>query len=223
MLIDLHVHTTLGPADSSLAPDALVREAARAGLDAVCVTEHSGMWSDAQLEEAGNGSVKLFRGREIETEMGHVLAIGMPGFPNGMHRLKQLAKYCDETGAALIAAHPFRHHVNPPAGQSCLLTRGADLALADPATIVNTLPNLSLFNAIEAFNGATTSVDNDVAAQVAEILGAPTTGGSDAHSFEGLGSCATQIDGDPRTTRELVDAIRSGEVVGVVRDGNSRS
>ena len=223
MLIDLHVHTTLGSTDSNLAPDALVREAARAGLDAVCVTEHSGVWTDAQLEEAGNGGVRLFRGREIETEMGHVLAIGMPGFPNGMHRIKQLARYCDENDAALIAAHPFRHHVRPPAGQSCLLTRGANLASADPATIVDALPNLSLFNSIEAFNGATTSPDNQVAEQVAEILGTPTTGGSDAHSIEGLGSCATQIDGDPRTTQELVDAIRSGAVIGVARNGNSRS
>ena len=200
-----------------------MREAARAGLDAVCVTEHSGVWSDAQLEEAGNGSVRVFRGREIETEMGHVLAIGMPGFPNGMNRIKQLAKYCDESSAALIAAHPFRHHVNPPSGQSCLLTRGANLTSADAAMIARSLPNLSLFNAIEAFNGATTAVDNDIAAHVAEILGTPTTGGSDAHSVEGLGSCATQIDGNPRSTKELVDAIRSGAVMGVARNGNSRS
>ncbi len=223
MLIDLHVHTTLGSTDSNLAPEALVREAARAGLEAVCVTEHSGVWSDAQLEEAGNGSVKLFRGREIETEMGHVLAIGLTGFPNGMHRIKQLASYCDETGAALIAAHPFRHHVNPPAGQSCLLTRSHNLTSADPSRLVNELPNLSLFNAIEAYNGANTSADNDIAAHVAEILGTPTTGGSDAHSIEGLGSCATQIDGDPRSTHELVDAIRSGAMMGIARNGNSRS
>jgi predicted metal-dependent phosphoesterase TrpH len=88
---------------------------------------------------------------------------------------------------------------------------------------VNELPNLSLFNAIEAYNGANTSVDNEIAAQVAEILGTPTTGGSDAHSIEGLGSCATQIDGDPRTTRELVDAIRSGVVMGMARNRNARS
>jgi predicted metal-dependent phosphoesterase TrpH len=223
LLIDLHVHTTLGSTDSNLHPEALVAEATRAGLDAVCVTEHSGVWSDSQLEEIGNGSIRLFRGREIETEMGHVLAIGMPGFPNGMHRIKQLAEYCDETGAALIAAHPFRHHVNPPVGQSCLLTRGADLASADPAAITDALPNLSLFDAIEAFNGATTPVDNDVAVQVAEYLDTPTTGGSDAHSIEGLGSCATQIDGDVRSTQELVEAIRSGAIVGMARNGSSRS
>jgi len=223
LLIDLHVHTTLGSTDSNLRPEALAREAARAGLDAVCVTEHSGTWTDSQLEEVTNDSVKIFRGREIETEMGHVLAIGMPGFPNGMHKIKQLAKYCEETGAALVAAHPFRHHMNPPAGQSCLLTRSRNLFSTDPTVLASELPDLSLFHAIEAYNGANTSVDNGIAAQVSEILGMPTTGGSDAHSIEGLGSCVTQVDGDPRSTDELVDVIRAGAVVGMARNSETPS
>ena len=40
MIIDLHVHTTLGSADSIIDPGELVEIAQKVGLDGVCITEH---------------------------------------------------------------------------------------------------------------------------------------------------------------------------------------
>ena len=51
-LFDLHIHTTKGSADSSLAPEDLILEAERLCLRGLCITEHSGPWDQSGFYKA---------------------------------------------------------------------------------------------------------------------------------------------------------------------------
>ena len=224
----MHVHTTRGSTDSGLSPADLVSVANELNLDGVCITEHGGSWSDAELQEVADGTgLALFSGREIETEVGHVLAIGLPRYEAGLHRFSALTEFASGNGVALVFAHPFRHHTDPPAGQSCLLTAG----LSEPVpelrmnaeALAKAIPELSQVHAIEAANGATSQADNELAAATASVLGASTTGGSDAHSAHGIGSGLTRIEGRPRTSAELAEAIRVGATEAVAGRPDEKS
>ena len=220
----MHVHTTRGSTDSGLSPADLVSVANELNLDGVCITEHGGSWSDAELQEVADGTgLALFSGREIETEVGHVLAIGLPRYEAGLHRFSALTEFASRNGVALVFAHPFRHHTDPPAGQSCLLTAGLSDAPTGADALARAIPELSQVHAIEAANGATSPADNDLAAAAASVLGASTTGGSDAHSAHGIGSGLTRIEGRPRTSAELAEAIRVGATVAVAGRPDEKS
>ena len=220
----MHVHTSRGSTDSGLSPAELVSVASELELDGVCITEHGENWSDAELQELADGTgLVLFSGREIETDVGHVLAIGLLRYEAGLHRFGALVEYAARNGVALVLAHPFRHYTDPPAGQTCLLTAGLPEPSAGAEALATAIPELSQVDAIEAANGATSQADNDLAAATASLLGSPTTGGSDAHSAHGIGSGLTRVDSRPRTSAELAEAIRAGAAAAVAqrRDENS--
>ena len=50
-IVDMHVHTVRGAADSSLTPDELIEEARRIGLTGVNISEHDRVWEPHPLEE----------------------------------------------------------------------------------------------------------------------------------------------------------------------------
>lgn len=219
----MHVHTTRGSTDSGLSPAELVAVAVELKLDGVCITEHGENWSEAELRElAGGTGLALFSGREIETDVGHVLAIGLLRYEAGLHRFAALAEYAAKNGVALVLAHPFRHHTDPPAGQTCLLTAGLPEPPAGAKALAKAIPELAQVHAIEAANGATSQADNELAAAIAGVVGSPTTGGSDAHSAHGIGSGLTRVNGEPRSSAELAEAIRAGITNAVIeRPGGS--
>ena len=60
-------------------------------------------------------------------------------------------------------------------------------------------------------NGGNLEDENRFAQSVAEALGFQGTGGSDAHSVNGLGKGVTVFPGDIRNQVDLLEALRSGE------------
>ena len=70
-------------------------------------------------------------------------------------------------------------------------------------------PIFGMVDAIEVANGANTDHENRFALEAARHLGLGGTGGSDAHSLHGLGSCVTVFDGDVRSEADLIEAIRA--------------
>jgi len=54
-IVDMHVHTVRGAADSSLTPDQLIEEARRIGLTGVNISEHDRVWEPHLLEEFREG------------------------------------------------------------------------------------------------------------------------------------------------------------------------
>ena len=214
-IFDMHNHTTKGSADSAMPPEELVREASRIGLNGVCFTEHQfGLGKDHfdRFAEDIKSSMGLLiiRAREIDSDMGHILAIGLHDHVDGIGEVRTLRKVIDNVGGVIIAAHPFRHMFTrvPSQGYPNLLFPDSSLRPKTPKDSI-AHPVFELVDDIEVDNGGNTPQENDFAKDVAELLNMSGIGGSDSHLRLGVGLATTEFDGDIRNEAELIEAIKS--------------
>jgi len=206
-IIDMHLHTTRGASDSMLDPDDLIEEARRVGLTGVNITEHDRMWESWDLGpfRKKHEGVFVSNGMEVSTDMGHILAVGLKGYASGIRRLEKLREVADEQGGFLIVAHPFRHFFDPVHFKR---------AGKEPFTLMPDqaakLPVFQLVDAIEVLNGCNTPRENYFALQVAKVLGKPGTGGSDAHSTQGIGYFAAVFEEELLSQEHMVEQMHKG-------------
>src|SRR2546423_9474204 len=98
-IVDMHVHTVRGAADSSLTPDQLIEEARRIGLTGVNISEHDRMWEPHQLEEFRERSgLFVSRGMEVSTDMGHMIVVGLDRYLPGIRKATELRRAVDGVG-----------------------------------------------------------------------------------------------------------------------------
>lgn len=202
MLIDLHCHTTRSQ-DSRLQPEEAIIAARDRGLDAICFTEHDYLWPTDEIRRLSRElGLRVLIGVEVSTEVGHILAYGLPSFSLELRSFPRLVEYARTHRAALVLAHPFRRHFR------------FELPTVPSASDVSDglrRRGLSDVAALEAANGATRPVENVLASKVAERLELPTTAGSDAHSADRIGLWATEVD-DVVDEADLTEAITEGRV-----------
>ena len=202
----MHIHTTAGSADSNLRPPVLRERAVALGLSAVTITEHFRVWTPLEATElaAGTGLV-VFRGMEWNTELGHILVLGVESYRPEIRSAAALRRYVLDAGGLMIAAHPFRHAFDPiPALWKAHKTSDVSLDAACRH------PVFELVDAVEVLNGASTDRENELAAQVAARLGLPGVGGSDAHYAEDVGRAVTRVGEPVPDERALIAALRAG-------------
>ena len=209
-VLDLHVHTVKGSSDSSLTVDDLITECHRIGLDGICLTEHSGGWLREDIEIEFHDSGLLAIGAiEVNTNLGHVLAIGIDQYTSGINNIEILRKAVDEEGGLLIAAHPMRNLFNnPPYNRNILFNDWKK-----PPKTVHDAATHELFeivDLIEISNGANPQQENLFTSRVADFLGKGGTGGSDSHSREGIGSSVTVFDNPIKDRDDLVSNLIEG-------------
>ena len=214
-VFDLHVHTNRGSFDSSLTPEELVAEAQRLGLTGVMVTEHNG-WPRHDFEEfAQDQGIVLIRNLEMYTPLGHIITIGLDshvtGFAGGIETVRELRREVDRVGGFMIIAHPFRFLFDLPGvySQNKLFEDVASFPKSPEEASKH--PVFQLVDEVEVVNGANIEVENRFAQDVAKVVGCWGTGGSDAHSVNGLGKGSTVFNGDIRNERDLLDALRAGD------------
>ena len=207
---DMHIHTTAGSPDSSLSPRELVSEARRIGLTGVVITEHNG-WPRHDFEDfARDQDIVLVRANEVYTNMGHVITLGQDKIAGMVTSVQDLREAVDNAGGFMIIAHPFRYLFEP----SGILSR--NILFEDPLSVPATPEEaaehtiFSLVDAIEVVNGANNTAENRFAQEVAAVLGFKGTGGSDAHSRQGIGLGSTLFHGDVRNVSDLMEALRAG-------------
>jgi len=211
MIIDLHVHTSHGSSDSNLSPQELVEEARRIGLQGVCLTEHSGSWDRFEFRRFADkqDDLLLVSALEVETDMGHVIVFGLDGYVPGIRDPRELRRVADDVGAYMVLAHPFRNLLQKPRFDVNLLFK--NLARY-PRTVEEALghPIFELVDAIEVANGADVDEENLFAWEVAQRLGKPTVGGTDAHSVNGLGKCVTVFPEPIASAEAFLQALHNG-------------
>lgn len=193
MIIDMHVHTSQLSC-SKLSPEDAILGAKQKGLDGICFMEHGVLWDrDKTSNLRDQFDFWVISGLEVTTNYGHILVYGLnhwdkngyvyrcfaPYFP-----LKELKKIVERSGAYRVATHPFREPGYLQEGYgSCRLT-------VDPEDVLNR-PVFHMVEALEGFNGQSSPEENMLSFLVAQALGLPAVGASDAHSRKEVGDGAT--------------------------------
>lgn len=199
MKIDLHCHTKYS-FDNDLEPADLIEQAVRVGLDGICITEHFSVDASRPVEDipVPNG-FRVFRGVEISTDLGHLLAFGLKNdswniwkadlFLNAqevIHRIHELGGIC-------APSHPFRGWDS--FGAMVLEMEGLD--------------------AVETHNGYNTLEMNVQAMSCARMRNLPSIGGSDSHHKEQVGRAYTVFTNPIQTMDDLISEIRKGNCRGM--------
>ncbi|MCP4116542.1 MAG: PHP domain-containing protein [Desulfobacteraceae bacterium] len=205
-MVDLHIHTFPASACASDSAEAMVETAKERGLDALCLTDHNHVWSRRDVDRMMDRfNLRIFRGNEIMTDQGDMLVFGFHQPIDRVIKLSDLAGLVERANGFIIAAHPFRGFLTFGTGQIGLTPQKA--------------MEREMFkhvHGLETLNGKVTQNENRLAAQVAEGLGLPSTGGSDAHDVSSVGTYATRFNDVLASERLLVEALQAGACAPVV-------
>jgi predicted metal-dependent phosphoesterase TrpH len=198
--VDLHCHTSVRSADSTLTLETLVSDARRNGVRALCLTDHDAFWPGEDLSVPG---CAVIRGAEINTDDGHVLVFGPGDYRFGFHHSSLLAAETSASGGVMVLAHPYRR----------VLADGVEPNTPDYDVAIDRAlgnPLLRAAVAVEVVNGRATEVQNRFSADLARAAGLPGVAGSDAHRAGEAGRVATLFDSPVRSCEELIEALAAG-------------
>ena len=207
-ILDAHVHTVRGAADSELQPADLLEQARARGLGGLNISEQDRVWERHDWGAFLDHAPDLFisQGMEVSTDLGHVIVFGIDQYYQGIRSCERLREVADEIGAFISVAHPFRHFFDPVTFQR----KGQPPFSMTPAEAAERMRVFQVVHGIEVGNGANTLRENAFAYRVAEIMGKPMTGGSDAHSTSGIGAYATAFP-EPLDSREqMLEHLHAG-------------
>ncbi|HEY5626129.1 MAG TPA: PHP-associated domain-containing protein [Dehalococcoidia bacterium] len=206
-IVDMHVHTVRGAADSSLKPEQLIEVAKEIGLTGVNIAEHDRMWEDYVLKEFREQSgLFVNRGMEVSTDMGHILAVGLIGYVPGIRKAKELRAVLNDLGGFMIVAHPFRHFFDPVHFRR----EGRPPFDMTPEEAAERMPIFGLVDDIEVANGGTQPKENQFALKVARVIGKQGVGASDCHSTQGVGYFVTVFDEELRDETHMLELLHAG-------------
>ena len=200
MLIDLHIHTAPLSACSYIDPQELIQEAHRLKLDGICLTEHQVVWDRDDVDRlAKDTGVRIFRGNEFTTNQGDILVFGFYEDIKELLIIQELRDKVTAAGGYMIAAHPFRGFKTFGIGQLQMTVEQACKRKV-----------LEFVDAVEIGNGKLSPDENEMAGKVAEKLGLPGTGGSDAHRVDEIATWVTDFENDIEDEDELLRELHAG-------------
>ena len=200
MHIDLHIHTSPLSACSYIEPHELVQGARRLKLDGICLTEHQVVWDPVEVDKlAAEAGIKIFRGNEFTTNQGDILVFGFYEDIKELIIIQELREKVQKAGGYMIAAHPFRGFKTFGIGQLKMTVEQAGRRKV-----------FEFVDAVEIGNGKLAEDENDMAGKVAEKLGLPGTGGSDAHRVDEIATWVTVFENDIENEIQLVQELHAG-------------
>jgi predicted metal-dependent phosphoesterase TrpH len=188
LLIDLHIHTTQSR-DSYVTFDDAVRRCREEGLDGFAVTDHDKLTRLPDTFEA-SGLVVL-EGEEVTARGAHILAFDIEEEITPDLSIQETVERIHEQGGFAVIAHPysiFRTWV------SFREIQGAGFDAVEVA------------NAYQFPYGMMLEKNGDLA----ERLGLPKTGGSDAHIPRTVGRAYTILEAPTRDVKGVMSAIKDG-------------
>lgn len=200
LVIDLHVHSAPASPCSSVTVEQLIEEARAIGLDGICLTDHNHRRDPREVEAwRQKYGFLILRGNEITTDQGDILVVGLEEDIQGVIKLGDLREKVLKAQGFMIAAHPFRGFLTFGIGYLGLTPKKASMR-----------PVFREVDAVEVMNSRVSENENSFAAQVAEILGLPVIGGSDAHKPGEVGRYATRFVDLILNERDLIEALKKG-------------
>jgi predicted metal-dependent phosphoesterase TrpH len=212
MRIDLHIHTSPLSACSYIDPQDLIQEARRLQLDGICLTEHQVVWDPDEVDKlAAEAGIRIFRGNEFTTNQGDILVFGFYEDIKELLIIQELREKVTAAGGYMVVAHPFRGFKTFGIGQLQLTVEQACKRKV-----------LEFVDAVEVGNGKLSPEENNMARKVAEKLGLPGTGGSDAHRVDEIGTWVTVFEKEIESEIELVQELHAGRFKAVKQDRGQR-
>ena len=201
MKIDLHVHTNPLSPDSLMSADQAIETAKEIGLDGICLTEHDRAW---QLSEVHflreKHDFPVFRGVEVMLRGGiEMLVFGLNIDFTSLLQLSDLRKMVTAAKGFMVYAHPFRGL--------------PELAISDSAAALEIILgkiDITSIDAVEGRNGRNRDMYNQPALEMAARHNLKTTGGSDAHAVDEIGTCVTVLESNITTDAELLKELKAG-------------
>ncbi len=193
--LDLHVHSKYS-SDSSSTFEDINRCCKELGLDGYALCDHDSIDGLPEAAEKAGGLI-VVPGVEVRARGAHVVCLEPSAIvPPGLS-IVDTVKWMHAQGGTTILAHPYA------IPRSFVRFAEAERAGFDVIEVANSaqIP----FGLVMGWNK-----------RLAERLGLPQTGGSDAHIPGLVGRSYTIVDSDSRERRDVVEAIRKGrtEVVG---------
>ena len=187
--IDLHVHTNHSDSISSV--EDVLEAARKKKLDGVAITDQDTMTGVEKAHDRAHGLL-LIPGIEVGTVEGHILLLGLKKPPVKGLSAVEVAQHARKEGGVVIIAHP-----NIP------------FRTFNEEVIRRIHPD-----AIETYNAKTPFSKWMIRRNVilAERLGLPQTGGSDAHMHQTVGDMYTIVRVASRRVEDVLEAIRRGHV-----------
>ena len=209
MLIDLHTHTYPKSDDSFIGVDDLIDTTKRLGLDGVCLTEHDVFWSwDEVRALSKKHNFLVLPGCEINTDAGHILVFGLEQYVFGLHKPDFVRQMVDREGGVIVSAHPYRRRfLEEPARQPDARADMLERAIGDCF--------FRSCDAVESINGRGTAPENLFSQDLGNSLCLNSTGGSDAHRVEQLGTAATRFEKKISDFTDLIEEMRAGRFTAV--------
>jgi predicted metal-dependent phosphoesterase TrpH len=200
MRIDLHIHTAPLSACSYIDPEELIKEARRLKLDGICLTEHQVVWDRDEVDRmAQDAGLRIFRGNEFTTNQGDILVFGFYEDIRELLIIQELRDKVTAAGGYMIAAHPFRGFKTFGIGQLQMTLEQASKRQV-----------LEFVDAVEIGNGKLSPDENEMAGKVAEKLGLPGTGGSDAHRVDEIATWVTDFESEIENEDDLLRELHAG-------------
>ena len=196
---DPHIHTLASDGvDGVLAILEHVEE--RTSLDVIGIADHERVDAALALRaiaRARGSRVDVIVGEEVTTRSGHLLALFLEERVPPMRSLRETVARVHDQGGIAIAAHPLTPY-------PLCIGEHAIRRLADEPDPRHRL------DGIEAFNPTTFGrVRHAAVGRLADELGMPVIGSSDAHEARSIGAGVTLFPG--RTAGDLRAAILAGE------------
>jgi len=195
--IDLHVHSRYS-FDCSAKTEQLIKWGKQHGMDAICITDHHSYLNSNPIADlaVADRELLILRGAEASTSEGHFTLLGVQDDAwnsmvlTGQIDAQGLIDYVNSLGGAVIAAHPFRKGGDYSGGWRMAKLRG--------------------LTAIEVWNNRCTGDECREAAALAEKMGLPMVGGSDAHAAVEVGLAYTIFDVKVSSMSDLIWALKQG-------------
>lgn len=187
--VDIHVHTAYSDGRGTVRQ---VLDAAGArGLDGIAITDHDTLHGYLEARSY-SGNLLVLPGYEVVTDAGHVLVLGLEELPPRVGRAEYegLVGWARGKGGLVVLAHPAAGRLR--------LSRWARCK-PDAVEVMNASYPTSRYFARKGL-------------EVAERLGVPGVGGSDAHLPREVGNAYTIAEVDGRDYGEFIGAVRRGSV-----------